>query len=214
MADLQSIMYQIVLSILRDSRFSSASKGHTNKFEGIDSAATQIGTDEEINEAIREIVEEVIDTEKSDSDLLVGDKDETGNNAKELLKAAKQGADPVDYIQTYAKRLVPIILPLLVAAGLTELIINTMLSPGGLFDRRLRRLITEEFNGLLDKQTQKNFHIGTRQLTIQSRAGFRNIQGIGFEDNLKQIREGTGSGLRKSALDYIDFSKGVRDVRE
>jgi len=138
----------------------------------------------------------------------------TGKKKNFLLQTAQSGLNPEAILLQQAKALVPILMPLLIAAGLSEVILNTMLSPGGLFDRRLRRLITEEVNGLLDKQTQKNFSIGTRQLVIQSRAGFRNIQGIGSEDSLRQIREGTGAGLRKSNLDYIDFTKGVRDIRE
>jgi len=222
MAGLQTIIYQIVLSIMRDSQFSSASKGHINKFLGVTGANTSIGTDEELKEAIREIIEDLgVETEEGADDLAGDLLDAEGKTSKKkkkithpLLDAAKAGADPIDFLQQYAKKLVPIILPLLVAAGLSEILVETSLSPGGLFDRRLRRMITEEFNGLLDKQTQKNFSIGTRQLTIQSRAGFRNIQGIGSEDSLRQIREGTGAGLRKSNLDYIDFSKGARNISE
>ena len=212
MANLQTIFYQMVLSILRDMQITSASPGHINHFIGVTGAATQIGTDEEINEAIKEIIENLgFDTDDSEDDL-TGD-DKRKSNLK-LTEVARAGADPVDFIQQYAKRLVPVLLPLLVAAGMTDIVVNTMLSPGGLFDRRLRRIITQEVNGILDKQTQMNFSIGTRQLTIQSRAGFRNIMGIGTEDNLRQIREGTGAGLRKSQLDYIDMSKGVRDLTE
>jgi len=224
MADLQTIIYQIVLSILRNSNFESASVGHINHFIGVEGANTSIGTDEELKAAIEEIVTSLgIETDKTEQDLAFDLLDAEGKVSKTkggksksqaLLGAAKAGADPVDYVQQYAKRLVPILLPLLVAAGLSDIIVETALSPGGILDRRLRRMITQEFNGLLDKQTQKNFHIGTRQLVIQSRAGFRNIAGIGSEDSLRQIRLGTGNGLRKSALDYIDFSKGVRDIRE
>lgn len=216
MADLQNIFYQIVLSILRDSKFSSASKGHINKFEGVTGAQTSIGTDQEIRDAIAEIVSSLEDGvsdnlgDVSTTAQGMGKKSEVDN----VLSIAKAGLGPVDVLQTYARKLVPMIIPLLVAAGMAEVVMETMLSPGGLFDRRLRRMITQEVNGLLDKQTQKNFSIGTRQLIIQSRAGFRNIQGIGSEDSLRQIREGTGAGLRKSNLDYIDFSKGVREIRE
>lgn len=220
MASLDVIIKQMILSAFRSANMTSASPGHVNHFIGIESQGGMdiIGSNEEINAAIREAVEGITsDPDSAESlagNLLDGEK-KTGKNKKfDIAQTAKLGIDPFDFLQTYVKRLVPILLPLLIAAGLADKIIETALSPGGIADRRLRRYITEEFNGLLDKQTQKNFSIGIRQLTIQSRAGFRNIQGIGSEDSLRQIREGTGAGLRKSNLDYIDFSKGVREIRQ
>ncbi len=211
MADLQTIFYQVGLALLRDAQFTSASPGHINEFIRVTGANTSIGTDEEIKQAIKDIVESLgVKVEETDKD-----KPSTASSgATSLLKSARGGVDPLSVITSQAKTLVPVLIPLLIAAGIGKIILDTSLSPGGILDRRLRRVITEEVNGLLDKQTQKNFHIGLRQLTIQSRSGFRSIQGIGSEDNLRQIREGLGSGLRKSNLDYIDFSKGVRDLRE
>ena len=201
----------VIRAALSQSKFTSASPGHINLF--IDDGSLQNlqlgGFEEELELLIRREIEK---TSKTGGARTVGERE--GDPTKELLKATQAGIDPVNFAQQYAKRLVPILLPLLIAAGIGQLILDTSLSPGGILDRRLRRLITQEVNGLLDKQTQKNFSIGTRQLTIQSRAGFRNIQGIGSEDNLRQIREGTGAGLRKSALDYVDFSRGIREIRE
>jgi len=221
MASLDVIIRQMILSAFRSANMSSASPGHVNRFMGVESQGGMdiIGSNEEVNEAIREAVTNITSDPDSAESLagdLLGAEEKTGKNktTANLLQTARLGVDPTAALQAYAKKLIPVLMPLLITAGLAELIINVSLSPGGIIDRRLRRYITEEVNGLLDKQTQKNFSIGTRQLTIQSRAGFRNIQGIGSEDNLRQIREGAGSGLRKSNLDYIDMSKGVRDIRE
>jgi len=174
MADLQTIFYQIVLSILRDSKFTSASPGHVNQFTGVEGAFGEIGTEEEIKQAIQDIIEKLdIDTDGDEKINKISKRD-TG---RELAQTVRVGENPMSLILSNVKQLIPVILPLLIAAGIGKTILDTSLSPGGLWDRRLRRMITEEFNGLLDKQTQKNFQIGTRQITIQSRAGFRNIQG-------------------------------------
>ena len=222
MADLDVIIKQMILSTLRSAKMDSASPGHVNRFIGLEGGVSDIiGSNEEINAAIREAVADITsDPDSADtlSQDLLDSEVKTGKikstSVSSAFSAARAGADPVDFLQVYAKTLVPILLPLLVAAGLSELIIETSLSPGGILDRRLRRYITQEINGFLDKQTQKNNQIGVRQVIIQSRAGFRNINGIASEDSLRQIKLGGGNGLRKSALDYIDFSKGVRDLRE
>lgn len=224
MATLDIIIKQMILSAFRSAKMTSASPGHVNRFIGIESQGGMdiLGSNEEINNAIREAVKEVVSDPDSADDLteeLLDSKEKTGKNKIGTpLTATKKGLGIVENpasIVSMGLQLLPHAALVAFVLSITPLILDTMLKPGGLFDRRLKIVMSEVVNGLaLDRQTQKNYSIGIRQLTIQSRAGFRNIQGIGSEDSLRQIREGTGTGLRKSTLDFTDFSKGVREIRE
>ena len=104
--------------------------------------------------------------------------------------------------------------PLIVAAlapAMAEEVFKWLTRPGGWLDLRFRREMTEESNAFLDRQTQRNTQLGLRQVTIQSVAGFRNINGIGNENTLRQIREGGTNGNRLAMIDFTDHSKGLWD---
>ena len=104
--------------------------------------------------------------------------------------------------------------PLIVAAlapQMAEEVFKWLTRPGGWLDLRFKRVLENETNAFLDRQTQWNTQIGLRQVTIQSIAGFRNINGIGNENTLRQIREGGANGNRLALIDFTDHSKGLFD---
>ena len=104
--------------------------------------------------------------------------------------------------------------PLIVAVlapAMAEEVFKWLTRPGGWLDIRFKRVLEAETNAFLDRQTQWNTQIGLRQVTIQSVAGFRNINGIGNENTLRQIREGGVSNTRLALIDFTDHSKGLFD---
>jgi hypothetical protein len=94
---------------------------------------------------------------------------------------------------------------------MAEEVFKWLTRPGGWLDLRFRRFMQNENNAFLDRQTQRNTLIGLRQVTIQSVAGFRNINGIGNENTLRQIREGGVNGNRLALIDFEDHSRGLFD---
>ncbi len=99
----------------------------------------------------------------------------------------------------------------LLAPKMAEAVLKWITRPGGFLDLRFKRVLEDEQNAFLSRQTQYNTQLGFRQVTIQSVAGFRNINGIGSENNLRQIREGGTNGNRLAMIDITDHSKGLWD---
>jgi len=62
MASFQTIVYQMILSVLRDAKMTSASPGKINTFVGLETtSAGTIGTDDELREAIIDLVGDEFD---------------------------------------------------------------------------------------------------------------------------------------------------------
>jgi len=94
------------------------------------------------------------------------------------------------------------------ALALMPLIFKELTRDGGSLDLRWKRIIDNEVNGFLDRQTQRNTQIGTRQVIIQSRAGFIAINGAaGNENTIRQIRDGGVDGNRLAQIDITDHSR-------
>ncbi len=98
---------------------------------------------------------------------------------------------------------------LALAISLVPIVISELSRPGGLMDVRWKRQVTDEINGFMDRQTQKNTQIGIRGITIQSRAGFIGINGANNSNNLREIREGGVNRDRLARVDITDHSKGL-----
>ena len=96
------------------------------------------------------------------------------------------------------------------ALTLIPVIIKELTKPGGPFDLRFKRMMDQEMNAFMDRQTQHDIRIGHRGIIIQGRAGFINKNGAhGNTNTLRMIRDG---GIDKSYLnqvDYIDHTKGL-----
>ena len=83
MATLDSIIKQMILSAFRSAKMTSASPGHVNRFIGLESQGGMdiIGSNEEVNEAIREAVSGIIsdpDSAESLADDLLEAEEKTG----------------------------------------------------------------------------------------------------------------------------------------
>jgi len=224
MASLDVIIKQMILSTLRSSMMESASPGHVNRFIGIDSSAGMdiIGSNEEINEAIREAVLGIVGEPESADELAQDLLDSEEKTAKKKGTKEKKAAGLVSTVAGAAQNPVGIVasaipfLPhsalVLLAAALAPLIFDVLTRPGGPFDLRFKRIISDEVNAFLSRQTQKDTEMGVRSVIIQSKTGFTAKNGANNYNTVRGIREG---GIDKERLDRIGMvahSKGVFDI--
>jgi len=203
----------------------SASPGHVNHFIGIDSSAGMdiIGSNEEINAAIREAVTGIVENPESAENLvdnLFSAEQASGKNkTKGLESTATTGVSKVIGAVNNPASIVAAGIPLLphavlvaLAISLGPLIFDILTRPGGPYDLRFKRIISDEVNAFLSRQTQKDTEMGVRQVIIQSKTGFTASNGANNYNTIRGIREG---GIDKERLDRIgmkDHSKGVFDI--
>lgn len=95
------------------------------------------------------------------------------------------------------------------ALSLIPIILDQLTRAGGPLDLRWKRIMQNEFNAFLDRQTQHNTQIGLRQVIVQSKAGFLSMNGAANENTLRQIREG---GINKDRLANIDVKDHARGL--
>ena len=85
------------------------------------------------------------------------------------------------------------------AIKLYPVIIDYLTRPGGPMDIRFRRKIELEWNGFLDRQTQKNTQLGIRGVRIQSRAGFIQLSG-GASGNSMRLQKDPSKELNRQDI--------------
>jgi len=227
MASLDVIIKQMILSAFRSANMTSASPGHVNHFIGIESQGGMdiIGSNEEINTAIREAVESITsDPDSADSlaDSLLDSEQNTGKNkvkGKGLESGLTSSASRVLGVANNPASIVSLGLPLLphtvlvaFAIAMAPLIFDILTRPGGPLDLRFKRIIDDEINAFLSRQTQKDTEMGVRQVIIQSKTGFTAKNGANNYNTVRGIREG---GIDKERLDRIgmvDHTKGIFDT--
>lgn len=224
MATLDSIIKQMILSAFRSAKMTSASPGHINRFIGIESQGGMdiIGSNEEINDAIRQAVEGIT-TDPDSADSLAGNlldsEQKTGKKSKgQLQQAGLTGVSSVAGIGNDPASIIARVLPSLPQATLiafalllAPLIFDILTKPGGPLDLRFKRIISDEVNAFLSRQTQRDTEMGVRQVIIQSKTGFTATNGFNNYNTVKGIREG---GINKEQIDRIgkvDHSRGVFD---
>lgn len=225
MATLDSIIKQMILSAFRSANMTSASPGHINRFIGIESQGGMdiIGSNEEINAAIREAVQGFVDDPDSAESLageLLDSEQKTGKKSKgKLQKGALSTVSTVGAAGQDPASVIARVLPLLpqatliaLALLLAPLIFDILTKPGGPLDLRFKRIISDEVNAFLSRQTQRDTEMGVRQVIIQAKTGFTSTNGVNNYNTLRGIREG---GVNKEQLDRIgkvDHSKGIFNV--
>jgi len=222
MASLDVIIKQMILSAFRSANMTSASPGHINHFIGIESQGGMdiIGNNEEINAAIREAVEGITsdpDSAESLAGNLLDAEEKTGKKGKiqrgalsTVSTVTSIGQDPTSIMAKLLPKL-PHAALLLLALSLAPLIFDVLTKPGGPLDLRFKRIISDEVNAFLSRQSQRDTEMGVRQVIIQSKTGFTAVNGFNNYNTVKGIREG---GINKEQIDRIgkiDHSKGIFD---
>lgn len=219
MANLDSIIKQMILSAFRGAMMDSASKGHINRFKGMEGDI--LGSEEEINAAIREAVQgftEDPDSADSLAQNLLDSEEKTGKKKGKLEKQtlstvstiAGVGQNPASVVAMGLQYL-PHVALVALALALAPLIFTELTRPGGVLDLRFKRIISDEVNAFLSRQTQKDTEMGVRQVIIQSKTGFTATNGVNNYNTLKGIREGGVNEERLSRIGKVDHSKGVFD---
>lgn len=100
--------------------------------------------------------------------------------------------------------MLPFILP-----EIAKHVIKVLTQPGFPLDPRFKRRLEEEYNSFLSRQTQFNSAIGARNVVVQTKAGWINMNGAGHRSAMKDIREGTGRGVRQGFIGIEDKSLGI-----
>lgn len=213
----------MILSAFRSAMMDSASPGHINRFMGLEGGEMDIiGSNEEINAAIREAVQQVIDSPENAENLIEGLSsagEKTGKTKAGLEKTGIGATSKVISLSQNPAGIVAQGLPLLphavlitFAIALTPLIFDILTKPGGPLDLRFKRIISDEVNAFLSRQTQRDTEMGVRQVIIQGKTGFTATDGKNNYNTLRGIREGGVNEERLSRIGMKDHSKGVFDL--
>ncbi len=201
---------QAVEGLMNSARISSASPNFVNRVEGYDWFSETGDFEEVIREEVRNIMMEMdAEIKEAESQSGIGTvpaEDSEGTNVEATVnKVAQKGAgavqNPLGALQG-AVRSIPIPHAQLVAMALAlvPIIFELITRDGGALDLRFKRKMLNEQNSFLDRQTQKNTQIGLRQVIIQSRAGFIQLNGAG----------GNGSSIRQHRDGFMDESQAVK----
>ena len=218
MATLDVIIKQMILSAFRSAEMDSASPGHINRFKSMKGEI--LGSSEEINAAIREAMDGLMEDSGSaekleqniiDADIKTGKSKEI--NEKQITQSISTVArsNPASIV-SIGLGLLPHAALITLAVSLAPLIFDILTKPGGPLDLRFKRIIDDEINAFLSRQTQKDTEMGVRQVIIQSKLGFTASNGLNNYNTLKGIREGGINKERLDRLGMVDHSKGVFDT--
>ncbi len=219
MASLDVIIKQMILSAFRSAEMDSASPGHINHFKSM--KGDILGSSDEINAAIEEAVEGLMVNPDSADKLAQNLLDSEEKTAKKKGTKEKQGAaaikktlggiiDPTSIVAS-ALPYLPHSVLITFAILLAPLIFDVLTKPGGPLDLRFKRIIDDEINAFLSRQTQKDTEMGVRQVIIQSKIGFTASNGQNNYNTLKGIREGGLNEEKLARIGKVDHSKGVFD---
>jgi hypothetical protein len=202
-SSLESIIRQMILSTLRSSKMTSASPGHINYFIGIDDGGI-IDVGNELDSAVSELGGSSKDVESKESKEKSKEKQVSGK-VGEVISIAN---NPVALVGK-ALPLLPHAALVALALAMAPLIVDILTKPGGPLDVRFKRILEDEFNSFLSRQTQKDTSMGTRQVIVQSKVGFTAENGVNNYNTQKGIREGGTNLERESRINMKDHSKGL-----
>ena len=210
---LSSIIIDQIIQVLQNTTFTSANPLKTNFVKDINNAGLDAAFDQDLQDAIGEIVKQYNTDSKTEISLPEKKSEKKKKGFGELQgisltsKAMKVSQDPTSIVAMALRRL-PHAALIAFAISLAPLIFDILTAPGGPFDVRFKRVVDEEISAFLSRQTQKDTEFGTRQVIIQSKKGFTASNGANNYNTVRGIREG---GLDKERLDrigMIDHTKG------
>ena len=143
-----------------------------------------------------------------------GTQEEKGFGEAEAVGLASKGLataqNPVSLV-SQALPLLPHAIVIAFVVSLMPTIINELTKPGGPYDLRFKRIMTDEFNALQDRQVSYDVRIGHRGLIFQSVGGFlsHNQTGVTSTNTLRLIRDGGINKDYQTQVDYVDHSRGL-----
>jgi len=218
---LADVITTYVIDLLKEAQITSASPNFTNTVKDVRVTGLGADFDYALQEAITETISEIATT---NPDLFSGSNtaptaktatEKKGTKERQAARLVRQGASIADnpaVLVAEGIKYLPHATLLLLAISIAPLIFDILTKPGGPLDLRFKRIIDNEINAFLSRQTQKDTEFGVRQVIIQSKIGFTATNGANNFNTVRGIREG---GIDKERLDRIgrvDHSKGIFDL--
>ena len=206
---LADVITSYVVDLLKEAQITSASPEWTNTVKDVRITGLGADFDYALQEAITETISEIATT---NPDLFGGGAstttakkttDKKGTKERQTARLVRQGitiADNPAVLLAEGIRYLPHSILILLAISLAPLIFDILTKPGGPLDLRFKRIIDDEINGFLSRQTQKDTEYGVRQVIIQSKTGFTATNGVNNYNTVRGIREG---GINKDLFDRI-----------
>jgi len=199
-----------IMEMVQNLKISSANPTHINQVLGR-THLNVAGLTDSMREDVVNIIQEEIKIQMTAFGEDTSNVPKGTDKSAEAVSLARQGVgiaqNPASIVQMGLKVL-PHAALVAFAIQLTPMIMEFLARPGGPMDVRWKRIIEAEMNGFMDRQTQRNSQIGTRAISIQSRAGFIGINGANNSNNLREIREGGVNKDRLARIDIFDHTKG------
>lgn len=172
------------------------------------------GIDEEFRTEVVQIIQEEIKTQIKELEKEGPAKQSSpeGSTTPELQGPALEAFQSIKnpgVLVAKGLKFLPHAAAVLFAIQISKYVFEEITKAGGTMDLRWRRQMDNEFNAFLDRQTQRNTQIGTRQVVIQSAAGFIQMNGAANENTLRQIRDGGVDGTRIARVGWVDHAQGL-----
>lgn len=209
---LGSTIGQLLESILRNIGITSASRDFTNKVKNLNWFGETPDFDSIISADVVNIIKDEIKIQMTE--VAQKSKESKGTNAESELKSTVLRGNaaiknPMGALSSAVKGIpIPHAQLVALAAAMAPIIFELTTRDGGPLDLRFKRKLLKEQNSFLDRQTQRNTQIGLRQVVIQSRAGFIQLNGAGGNENtIRQVRDGGVDGNRLAQIEMFDHAK-------
>ena len=202
---------QFVESIAKSARIISP-RFSDYKIESFDFYSEAADIDSSLRADVVKIIQDEIKLQLTE--VRVGETEApSGSVESQLVTNVRKGAgaiqNPMGALSSAIKGIpIPHAQLLALALAMAPIIFELTTRDGGPLDLRFRRRLLKEQNSFLDRQTQRNTQIGLRQVIIQSRAGFIQMNGgAGNENTNRQIRDGGVDGNRLAQIEMADHAK-------
>ena len=210
MADFNEIFIKKMVELLRDSTWTSASPEETNTVKDIREVTFGSDFDQEFESAV-EAVQEYLAQNPPRAQEDISAPTAKGLTESKAISMTRQGIgiaqNPTNLVAMALQRL-PHAALISFAISLAPMIFELLIKPGGPFDIRFKRIIDDEINAFLARQTQRDTEMGVRQVIIQSKLGFTASNGVNNYNTSKGIREGGFDKERLDRIGKVDHSKG------
>lgn len=202
---------QFVESIAKSARIISP-RFSDYKIESFDFYSEAADIDSSLRADVVKIIQDEIKIQLTE--VRIGETETpSGSVESQLVTNVRKGAgaiqNPIESLTSAIKSApIPHAQLVVLATALAPIIFKLTTRDGGPLDLRFRRRLLNEQNSFLDRQTQRNTQIGLRQVIIQSRAGFIQMNGgAGNENTNRQIRDGGVDGNRLAQIEMADHAK-------
>lgn len=210
---LGSTIKQFMDNFARALAISSANPTKTNRVKEVDFFGESGNFDDILRQDVIQIIKDEISLQLTEfREPTVKPSTPTGSSQAQIVSNVKKGigtaTNPAS-IATDLMKFLPHTALVALAISLAPMILKEITRDGGIMDTRWKRIMADEQNAFLSRQTQRDTQIGIRQVIISSRSGFRSINTALNYNNLRDIRDGGVDKNRLATIDITDHTKGL-----